>query len=152
MAGGRRGAGSWQGVLGRLAPAAVREAARVLRQVQRARPATTTKASSGATTSPAGRHLDDAPQPDGRADRAQLGPRGRGPAPTPVRPRRHGPAYRIALGLTRPAQTLPAQILASIGRRARSGSQTASPISAIASGTCTAVRVTLPASRMTPPM
>lgn len=76
-------AGGWQGVLGRIARAAVREAPRVLREVQRSsgpragarRPAPTPAERSPARTSrsaPAGRHLAYAPQPDGRADPGEV--------------------------------------------------------------------------------
>lgn len=62
-------AAGWQDVLGRLAQAAVREAPRVLHQLQRSRART---APPGARTAPAGRHLDYAPQPDGRADPGEV--------------------------------------------------------------------------------
>ena len=60
-------AAGWQGVLGRLARVAVREAPRVLRQVQQAR-----AAAPRARSRSAGRSLVYAPQPDGRADPGEV--------------------------------------------------------------------------------
>ena len=71
-------ASGWQGVLGRLAQAAVRQAPRVVREVQRQtaakRPAAKRPAATRRTPAPrtTGRHLEYAPQPDGQADPGEV--------------------------------------------------------------------------------
>lgn len=66
-------ASGWQGVLGRLAQAAVREAPRVLREVQRSRAAPERRpASRQPPRATGGRHLEYAPQPDGQADPGEV--------------------------------------------------------------------------------
>ena len=62
----------WQSVLGRLAQVAVREAPRVLREVQRARAPRREGTARPPVAPSRGRSLAYAPQPDGRADPGEV--------------------------------------------------------------------------------
>jgi hypothetical protein len=65
----------WKSVLGRLAQAAVRQAPRVLAEVQRQsapKRGAAPRRPAPARRPPVGRHLEYAPQPDGRADPGEV--------------------------------------------------------------------------------